>query len=84
MTNRIFFKLLGAFLLVIAVATLTLNFSVRKAWEESLYNEIRTSLEQKATLFAQAVQQDRERRSPQAIADDVSRAADARATIITR
>ncbi|MBZ5510077.1 MAG: HAMP domain-containing protein [Acidobacteriia bacterium] len=83
MTNRIFFKLLGAFLLVIAVATLTLDFSVRKAWEESLYREIRTSLEQKATLFAQAVQQDRERRSLQAIADDVSRAADARATIIT-
>ena len=55
MTNRIFFKLLGAFLLVIAVATLTLDFSVRKAWEESLYNEIRASLEQKATLFAQAV-----------------------------
>jgi two-component system phosphate regulon sensor histidine kinase PhoR len=83
MTNRIFFKLLGAFLLVIAVATLTLNFSVRKAWEESLYNEIRSSLEQKATLFAQAVQQEGERRSPQAIADDFSRAADARATIIT-
>ncbi len=83
MTNRIFFKLLGAFLLVIAVATLTLDFSVRKAWEESLYKEIRTSLEQKATLFAQAVQQDRERRNLQAIADDVSRAADARATIIT-
>ncbi len=82
MTNRIFFKLLGAFVLVIAVATLTLDFSVRKAWEESLYNEIRIALEQKATLFAQAVQQDRERRSLQAIADDVSRAADARATII--
>ena len=82
MTNRIFFKLLGAFLLVIAVATLTLDFSVRKAWEQSLYNEIRTALEQKASLFAQAVQQDRDRRSMQAIADDVSRAANARATII--
>jgi two-component system phosphate regulon sensor histidine kinase PhoR len=82
MTNRIFFKLFGAFLLVIAVATLTLDFSVRQAWEQSLYNEIRTALEQKASLFAQAVQQDRDRRSMQAIADDVSRAADARATII--
>ncbi|MBZ5627465.1 MAG: HAMP domain-containing protein [Acidobacteriia bacterium] len=82
MTNRIFFKLLGAFVLVIAVATLTLDFPVRKAWEESLYNEIRTALEQKAAMFAQAVQQDRDRRSLQAIADDVSRAADARATII--
>ncbi|MBZ5566337.1 MAG: HAMP domain-containing protein [Acidobacteriia bacterium] len=82
MTNRIFFKLLGAFVLVIAVATLTLDFPVRRAWEESLYNEIRTALEQKAAMFAQAVQQDRDRRSLQAIADDVSHAADARATII--
>jgi two-component system phosphate regulon sensor histidine kinase PhoR len=82
-TNRIFFKLLAGFVLVIAVATLTLDFSVRQAWEESLYNEIRAGLEQKATMFAQAVEQDRDRRSLQSIADDVSRAANARATIIT-
>ncbi len=82
MRSRIFFKLVGAFVLVIAVATLTLDFSVRKAWEESFVNETRTSLEQKARLFAQAVEQNRDRRSMQAIADDVSSAADARATII--
>jgi two-component system phosphate regulon sensor histidine kinase PhoR len=82
-TNRIFFKLVAGFVLVIAVATLTLDFSVRKAWEESLYNEIRTGLEQKATMFAQAVEQDRDRRSLPQIADDASRAANARATIIT-
>ncbi len=82
MSNRIFFKLLVAFVLVIAVAMLTLDFSVRKAWEESLYAEIRTSLEQKAALFAQAVRQDRDQRSMQDIAEDVSRAADARATVI--
>lgn len=82
MRNRIFFRLLGAFVLVIAVATLTLDISVRRAWEESLLNEIHTALEQKATLFAQAVQQDRDRRSMQAIADDVSRAVNARATVI--
>jgi len=80
--SRIFFKLLGAFVLVIAVATLTLDFSVRKAWEESLFNETRTSLEQKTSLFAHAVEQNRQRRSMQAIADDVSTAANARATII--
>jgi two-component system, OmpR family, phosphate regulon sensor histidine kinase PhoR len=80
--SRIFFKLLGAFVLVIAVATLTLDFSVRKAWEESFFNETRTSLEQKAALFAQTVEQDRARRSMKAIADDVSNAANARATII--
>ena len=82
MTNRIFFKLLAAFVLVIAVATLTLDFSVRKAWEESLYNEIRAGLEQKAAMFAHAVEQGRDRRALQQIADDVARAAAARATII--
>jgi two-component system phosphate regulon sensor histidine kinase PhoR len=81
-TNRIFFKLLAAFLLVIAVATLTLDFSVRKAWEESLYNEIRAGLEQKAAMFAHAVEQDRDRRALNQIADDVAQAAEARATII--
>jgi len=80
--SRIFFKLVAAFVLVIAVATLTLDFSVRKAWEESFLNETRTSLEQKARLFAQSVEQDRDRRSMQAIADEVSKAANARATII--
>ena len=82
MRSRIFFKLLGSFVLVIGVATLTLDFSVRKAWEESLFNETRTSLEQKTSLFAQAVEQNRQRRSMQSIADDVSSAANARATII--
>ncbi len=82
MRNRIFFKLLGAFVVVIAVATATLDFSVRKAWEESLYNEIRTSLVQKATMFANTVQRERDRRSMQDMAEQVSEAADARATII--
>src|SRR5437868_9294613 len=36
MTQRIFFKLLGAFLLVIAVATATVDFAVRRAGETSL------------------------------------------------
>lgn len=83
MRSRIFFKLLGAFVLVIATATATLDFAVRKAWEESLYNEIKTTLQQKVLMFANAVEQERDRRSMQEIADDVSKAADARATIIT-
>ena len=33
MRNRIFFKLLAAFALVIAAATVTLDFSVRRAWD---------------------------------------------------
>ncbi len=82
MKRRIFFKLLGAFLLVIALATITLDLSIRRAWEESLYAEIKTSLTQKAMLFAHAVEQERDRRSYQQIANEVSDRADARATII--
>ena len=40
MTTRIFFKLLAAFVLVIGVATLTLDLSVRRAWEGSLEREL--------------------------------------------
>ncbi len=82
MTNRIFFKLMGAFILVIAVVTVTIDFSVRKSTEGTLYDEIHAGLEQKTELFAQAVQHDRDRRGMQAIADDVARAAVARATVI--
>ncbi len=82
MRSRIFFKLLAAFVLVIAVATLTLDMAVRKSWEESLYDEIHTALVQKVTMFAHTVDQERDRRSFQQMADEVSQAADARATII--
>ena len=36
MRNRIFFKLLVAFAVVIAAATVTLDFEVRRAWEASV------------------------------------------------
>ncbi len=83
MRNRIFFKLLGSFMLVIAVGTLSLDLSVRKAWERSLFDEIRTSLEQKVALFAQAAEREQGQRPLQEVAENVSRAANARATIIT-
>ncbi|HLK33779.1 MAG TPA: histidine kinase dimerization/phospho-acceptor domain-containing protein, partial [Terriglobales bacterium] len=82
MKKRIFFRLLAAFLLVIAVATATLDFAVRRAWETSLRRELQTTLTQKALLFAVEVEHERDRRSLQQIADQVSQAADARATII--
>lgn len=82
MRSRIFFKLLGAFVLVIAAATLILDFSVRSAWEDSLYQEIHTALVQKVQLFAATVEHERDRRPLQQIADQVAQAADARATII--
>lgn len=82
MRNRIFSKLLGAFVIVIAVATATLDIAVRKAWEESLYGEIHTSLVQKVTMFASTVQRERDRRSLQEIANQISQEAGSRATII--
>jgi len=50
--KRIFFKLLAAFVLVIMAATLTLDFSVRRAWERSLTTEIERNLNQKTVLRA--------------------------------
>lgn len=60
MRNRIFFKLLAAFALVILAATLTLDFSIRRAWEDSLNVEIKRNLTQKTLLFANRVNTDRE------------------------
>jgi two-component system phosphate regulon sensor histidine kinase PhoR len=79
--TRIFFKLLGAFLLVIAAATLTLDFGVRKAWERSLQQQLETTLIQKVKLFADVVNHGDNRSMPE-IAKAVADSADARATII--
>ena len=55
MRNRIFFKLLAAFALVIAAATLTIDFSVNHAWKDSLLQQIDLSLRQKTQMFANHV-----------------------------
>jgi two-component system, OmpR family, phosphate regulon sensor histidine kinase PhoR len=49
---RVFFKLTGIFLLLIAITTLSLDFAVRRAWRRSLVEELETSLSQKATMVA--------------------------------
>jgi two-component system, OmpR family, phosphate regulon sensor histidine kinase PhoR len=79
--SRIFFKLLVAFALVIAAATITVDLSVRRAWEESLTREIDRNLTQKALLFAHRVDADRQH-SLQDIASQEGQTAGARATII--
>ena len=81
MRNRIFFKLLAAFALVILAATLTLDFSIRRAWEDSLNVEIKRNLTQKTLLFANRVNTDREH-NIQDIAAQEGQAAGARATVI--
>jgi two-component system phosphate regulon sensor histidine kinase PhoR len=79
--NRIFFKLLAAFLLVIAAATATLDISVRRAWEASLSQEIERNLRQKTAMFANRVNTDHQHALQEIVAQE-AQAAGARATII--
>ncbi|PYX16666.1 MAG: two-component sensor histidine kinase [Acidobacteria bacterium] len=81
MSSRIFLKLLAVFVLVIAAAVVTVDFSVRSAWEKSLRQEIERNLTQKTALFAHRVDTDRSH-SLTEIAAQEALAAGARATII--
>ncbi|HEY6248860.1 MAG TPA: ATP-binding protein [Candidatus Angelobacter sp.] len=83
MRSRIFLKLTLAALLLIIIATITIDFVVRRSWENSLRNEIQHSLTQKTTLFANQMQ---DARNPNLlkIVTDTAKAADARATVIER
>jgi two-component system phosphate regulon sensor histidine kinase PhoR len=79
--SRILLKLLAVFVLVIAAAMVTLDFSVRSAWEKSLRLEIERNLTQKTVLFAHRVDTDRSH-SLTEIAAQEALAAGARSTII--
>jgi two-component system phosphate regulon sensor histidine kinase PhoR len=79
--NRIFFKLLAAFLIVIAASAVILDFTLGRAWEASLRAEIDRSLTQKTVMFAHRVENDRNH-SLADIAAQEGQAAGARATIV--
>jgi two-component system, OmpR family, phosphate regulon sensor histidine kinase PhoR len=79
--NRIFFKLLAVFLVVIAATAAILDVMLGNAWEASLRTEIERNLEQKTRLFAHRVDIDRTH-SLAEIAAQEGQAAGARATII--
>jgi two-component system, OmpR family, phosphate regulon sensor histidine kinase PhoR len=79
--NRIFFKLLAAFLVVIAATAITLDFMLGSAWEASLRTEINRNLTEKTLLFAHRVEADRAHPLSD-IAAQEAKAAGARATII--
>jgi two-component system, OmpR family, phosphate regulon sensor histidine kinase PhoR len=81
MKNRIFFKLLGAALLLIVAATATLDFTIRRSWHRSLRNEISRELTDKARMFALQVHDVRQPGLPQLV-KQVSAASEARATVI--
>jgi two-component system phosphate regulon sensor histidine kinase PhoR len=79
--NRIFFKLLAVFLIVIAATATTLDVMLASAWEASLRTEIERNLTQKTLLFAHRVETDRAHTLTD-IAAQEALAAGARATII--
>ena len=81
MKKRVFFKLMTAFLLVIAAATITLDFSIRQAWEDSLHQEIERNLKEKTLMLAERVSSDHEHPLQQ-IVTEAGQAAGARATVI--
>jgi two-component system phosphate regulon sensor histidine kinase PhoR len=81
MRRLVFFKLLACFLLVIAAATLTLDLTVRRAWQKSLQAEIENSLVEKTRLFAQRVASDHALALQQLINEEAA-AGNARATVI--
>jgi len=81
MKNRIFFKLLAVFLLVIAVSAAIFNVILGDAWQSSLRAEIERNLAQKTLLFAHRVEIDKTH-SLAEIASQEGQAAGARATII--
>ena len=80
MRSRVFFKLLGAFVLVIAIATAILDVTVRREWESSLRQQITQSLIEKTRMFAERVEANAEP-SARLVAQQ-SKAAGARATAI--
>ena len=82
MTKRLFLRLLAAFVLVIAVATVTLDISIRRAWEKSLRQEIERSLRQKTLMLASRVDSADREHNLQDMVSQVGQAAGARATVI--
>ncbi len=81
MKSRIFLKVLAAFVFVIAAATLTLDFSIRHTWENSLQSDIERLLVQNARGFALRIQNDHQH-SLQQMAEEEARITETRVTII--
>ena len=81
MKNRIFFKLLAVFLIIIAATAAVLYVVIGNAWEASLRAEIERNLTQKTLLFAHRVETDKSHPLSE-IAAQEGQSAGARATII--
>src|SRR5260221_8521521 len=83
MRNRIFLKAMPDFVSVIAAATLTLDVSIRHAWENAMRNNIERLLVQNAQGFALRVQNDHQH-SLQQMAKEEAGITETCVTIIAR
>ncbi|HEY2497469.1 MAG TPA: histidine kinase dimerization/phospho-acceptor domain-containing protein, partial [Candidatus Angelobacter sp.] len=81
MRNRIFLKAMGAFVVVIAAATLTLDMSIRHTWENAVRNDIERLLVQNTQAFALRVENDHQH-SLQQMASEEAGITETRVTII--
>jgi two-component system, OmpR family, phosphate regulon sensor histidine kinase PhoR len=81
MKNRIFFKLLAVFMVVIAATALILDVMLGGAWQASIRAEIQRNLVQKTLLFAHRVETDHTHSLAEIVAQE-GQAAGARATVI--
>jgi two-component system, OmpR family, phosphate regulon sensor histidine kinase PhoR len=81
MKNRIFFKLLVVFLVVIGATAVIFDVVMGGAWESSLRSQIERNLTQKTLLFAHRVETDHSHSFAE-IAAQESQSAGARVTII--
>jgi two-component system phosphate regulon sensor histidine kinase PhoR len=79
--NRIFLKAVAAFVAVIGVATLTLDISIRRIWENRFTSDIERLLVQNAQSFALRVENDTNH-SLQQMAEEESRITETRVTVI--
>ena len=84
MRKRIFFKLFLLIIAVVGVSTAALDMLVRRSWEASLSAQLQRNLENKVQMFADRVNREAGSTPFQELADQVGKAADARATIIER
>jgi two-component system phosphate regulon sensor histidine kinase PhoR len=83
MRRGVFVKLMLTFLLVIAAATVTLDFTIRPAWESSLQQQIERSMVEKTRLFAHQIETEKTQ-TLQQLVDEEAAAGDVRATVIDR
>jgi len=79
--NRIFFKMLAAAGIVVVIAAITMDVTIRRVWESSLREEIQRGLTARARLFANRVESDH-KQSLQDLTSQEALAAGARATVI--